>query len=460
MQAHTPEDTHVIYSTCTAFVATVSPLLHRLEPIIGINGISRERRALLCNVCGQPYGACVQCAHAKCFVAFHATCAREAHYTMVSLVDKDVSDNDDDDDNNAENGPGCEEDGAAGSCGTAPDVLHSDQQQKQQTASTADAKLGNDRPSRSSKRGRRRTRKEGTVAGDTRLCCFCPRHAAGAAAVGGVAIFSQRPACSLPLLSAASGASSQLHVMSGGGASRCVANVGDEVTSPNRRIGSGMADAVLHDEIAPGVPALPGCARSRRADGAARRGLRAPDALAAALRKRLYVRATPYLVGSCTCAGQMLPPPARRDRSSGPEFSSNSPSEAISTANGPGLVDAQLQTVSGNNSDAAGVPQHVSLQPALLPARPNGVLSLAQRFARMRATLCDRLCAGKSSIHGLGVFAKRHHRAGACCSLLFLAAQRPQLPSFCTCALTGNAFPYYTLLDLPVAAGWGHFRRV
>ena len=76
-------------------------------------------------------------------------------------------------------------------------------------------------------------------------------------------------------------------------ASRCVANVGDEVTSPNRRIGSGMADAVLHDEIAPGVPALPGCARSRRADGAARRGLRAPDALAAALRKRLYCLLSP-----------------------------------------------------------------------------------------------------------------------------------------------------------------------
>lgn len=39
-------------------------------------------------------------------------------------------------------------------------------------------------------------------------------------------------------------------------------------------------------------------------------------------------------------------------------------------------------------------------------------LSMADRYRLMQLTVNDRVCSGKSAIHGLGVFAKRDHKAG------------------------------------------------
>jgi hypothetical protein len=46
-------------------------------------------------------------------------------------------------------------------------------------------------------------------------------------------------------------------------------------------------------------------------------------------------------------------------------------------------------------------------------SRPLGVLSLADRYEAMKASAAARVCSGKSAIHGLGVFAKMPHKAGA-----------------------------------------------
>ncbi|TFK34042.1 hypothetical protein BDQ12DRAFT_690301 [Crucibulum laeve] len=48
-----------------------------MEPITGVEKISKQRWKLKCNVCDIREGACIQCAKTSCFLAFHATCARK-----------------------------------------------------------------------------------------------------------------------------------------------------------------------------------------------------------------------------------------------------------------------------------------------------------------------------------------------------------------------------------------------
>ncbi|KAF6753376.1 bromodomain and PHD finger-containing protein 3 [Ephemerocybe angulata] len=48
-----------------------------MEPITGVEKISKQRWKLRCSICDVRQGACIQCAKSSCFVAFHATCARQ-----------------------------------------------------------------------------------------------------------------------------------------------------------------------------------------------------------------------------------------------------------------------------------------------------------------------------------------------------------------------------------------------
>ncbi|KAJ3693265.1 hypothetical protein LUZ60_008745 [Juncus effusus] len=52
--------------------------IKRMEPIDGISTISKDRWKLLCSICGVNYGACIQCSHYTCRVAYHPLCARAA----------------------------------------------------------------------------------------------------------------------------------------------------------------------------------------------------------------------------------------------------------------------------------------------------------------------------------------------------------------------------------------------
>ncbi|KZP17582.1 hypothetical protein FIBSPDRAFT_1046754 [Athelia psychrophila] len=53
-----------------------------MEPITGLEKVSKQRWKLKCSLCGIREGACVQCAKTSCFLAFHATCARKEKFLM------------------------------------------------------------------------------------------------------------------------------------------------------------------------------------------------------------------------------------------------------------------------------------------------------------------------------------------------------------------------------------------
>ncbi|KAJ7493369.1 hypothetical protein B0H11DRAFT_2006185 [Mycena galericulata] len=48
-----------------------------MEPIIGVDKITKSRWKLKCMICENREGACIQCAKQSCFLAFHVTCARK-----------------------------------------------------------------------------------------------------------------------------------------------------------------------------------------------------------------------------------------------------------------------------------------------------------------------------------------------------------------------------------------------
>ncbi|KAJ7923932.1 PHD-zinc-finger like domain-containing protein, partial [Mycena leptocephala] len=49
-----------------------------MEPVIGIEDISKQRWKLKCSICTRREGACIQCVKQSCFLAFHVTCARKS----------------------------------------------------------------------------------------------------------------------------------------------------------------------------------------------------------------------------------------------------------------------------------------------------------------------------------------------------------------------------------------------
>ncbi|KAJ1828447.1 hypothetical protein LPJ56_001107 [Coemansia sp. RSA 2599] len=59
-----------------------------MEPIDSIDQIPRSRWRLYCHLCHRKTGACIQCSHRQCVVAFHATCARRARLSMTVRSDR------------------------------------------------------------------------------------------------------------------------------------------------------------------------------------------------------------------------------------------------------------------------------------------------------------------------------------------------------------------------------------
>ena len=49
-----------------------------MEPIDGVDLVPKSRWKLVCYLCKQRMGACIQCSKSSCYTAYHATCAREA----------------------------------------------------------------------------------------------------------------------------------------------------------------------------------------------------------------------------------------------------------------------------------------------------------------------------------------------------------------------------------------------
>ncbi|KAF8270626.1 PHD-zinc-finger like domain-containing protein [Lactarius quietus] len=53
-----------------------------MEPITGVERISKQRWKLKCSVCDIREGACIQCSKNSCFLAYHVTCARKLKFLM------------------------------------------------------------------------------------------------------------------------------------------------------------------------------------------------------------------------------------------------------------------------------------------------------------------------------------------------------------------------------------------
>ncbi|XP_071704627.1 histone H3-lysine(4) N-trimethyltransferase ATX1-like [Rutidosis leptorrhynchoides] len=62
--------------------------IKKMEPVDGLNRVSKDRWKLLCSICGVPYGACIQCSNNSCYVAYHPLCARAAGF-CAELADAD-----------------------------------------------------------------------------------------------------------------------------------------------------------------------------------------------------------------------------------------------------------------------------------------------------------------------------------------------------------------------------------
>ena len=380
---------------------------------------AQARWELLCSLCGQAYGACIQCAGSQaCVTAFHPLCARAARLHMAAVPDFSAdSDSDDAADQGAgpdpapdHNLPGADATGdrGLGGCGGEAD-----------RAEGAGGALLRGAAGRRAKRRRHAPQQGGTaLAGGRRLVCFCVRHAAA-------------DACARPVTCAGPGAAA-------GGANAAARGVGAGGPGAGSRAesaGALAASAELPSYLPCAAITLEGSSRTWPFNHALRRGARAPEALAAALAKRAFVQAKPYIVS--TARHSATPPPSRCFRAvasvcggscelpcttSGPIAKPDVCSAArlqlqempgpwvpgVAGANSPGsgrpasiaLVQlfAGLQRAPGgrgaSHQAAKGNPQAGTLGPAWPCAGERSVLSLAERMEAMRRTLAQRVTCG------------------------------------------------------------------
>ncbi|XP_076812997.1 uncharacterized protein LOC143459628 [Clavelina lepadiformis] len=56
----------------------------RMEPITKVSHVPASRWSLLCNLCKERVGACIQCSVKHCVTAYHVTCAIEAKLDMIA----------------------------------------------------------------------------------------------------------------------------------------------------------------------------------------------------------------------------------------------------------------------------------------------------------------------------------------------------------------------------------------
>ncbi|XP_024377604.1 uncharacterized protein [Physcomitrium patens] len=237
----------------------------RMEPVDGINAISKERWRLTCSICNVPYGACIRCSVNSCKTAFHPLCARSAGLYMEVLEEK-----------------------------------------LQVNGET-----------------------------DLRLLSYCRKHKQ-----------STRLNCEVAL------------------------------PTPCTK-----TDCLTYQ---PPVTSS-GCARSEPYNAAARRGRREPEALAAALAKRLFVENLPYRVTGCR----------------------KNPLPKIASVSSNGNMWSMHWKPSKGPLGATALPASASAK----SGEDVEILSMSDKFRRMKSSLSQRLAFGKSAIHGMGVFTKQVHYA-------------------------------------------------
>uniref|UniRef100_UPI00358FFECB protein Jade-1-like isoform X1 n=2 Tax=Myxine glutinosa TaxID=7769 RepID=UPI00358FFECB len=77
--------THV---SCALWVPEVSiGCPERMEPVTKISHVPASRWSLICSVCREKTGACIQCSVKSCIIAFHVTCAFESGLEMRAALE-------------------------------------------------------------------------------------------------------------------------------------------------------------------------------------------------------------------------------------------------------------------------------------------------------------------------------------------------------------------------------------
>ena len=236
----------------------------------------QARRQLRCSICKQAYGACIQCSgHKHCFTAFHPLCARAAGLVMDSVHDETFSPDD----------------------SPPPESVG--------TLSQVDTTAGG--PAPEAKRRRRGSWYEGTAVGDgtklvsipaswVAMLLFSPCERVPWAQLGAPSSFSasiaacrcRKSSCCPQVCYCRRHQPQQqpLGTPAGTQAGRQSPRVAaGPWPSPDagRRLDGDAADS----------------SRCRPFDHALRRGLRAPEVVAAAIAKRSFLRAEAYQVSSC-----------------------------------------------------------------------------------------------------------------------------------------------------------------
>ncbi|XP_028250602.1 protein Jade-1 isoform X2 [Parambassis ranga] len=86
----TRSGTKWVHVSCALWIPEVSignP--EKMEPITNVSHIPSNRWALMCCLCKDKTGACIQCSAKNCWTAFHVTCALHASLEMNTLLTED-----------------------------------------------------------------------------------------------------------------------------------------------------------------------------------------------------------------------------------------------------------------------------------------------------------------------------------------------------------------------------------
>ena len=222
--------------------------------------------------------------------------------------------------------------------------------------------------------------KEGTyIGGGRRMMCYCPKHSHLAESSAITTHYQQGIPPRVPV-TAPGVTSASVHSAS----NRTPALMRQQLPQ-QQHCPQGLASQEGMDAVCDGQPAgyeLPqhkaGCIRGVPFNHASRRGQREPDAIAAALAKRLFVAKTPYMIAGPQRHARHQLPLAHRHATEAPFLTDRASS-------GPTPVG---------------------------PGRSQSTKTQTQRFREMQQTVGRRLTCGKSAIHGLGAFTKQPHAPG------------------------------------------------
>ncbi|KAK1127245.1 hypothetical protein K0M31_003789 [Melipona bicolor] len=79
--------------SCALWIPEVSiGCVERMEPITKISSIPQSRWALICVLCRERVGACIQCSIKTCKTAYHVTCAFKYGLEMKAIIEDEMAD--------------------------------------------------------------------------------------------------------------------------------------------------------------------------------------------------------------------------------------------------------------------------------------------------------------------------------------------------------------------------------